>query len=208
MNSESFKEGGTVSASSVLLANITDETGINTAGIGIGHDITAILDGDDSNIFVLNDFFQSDMNSYTSGKIVFPLTKLSEGEHVLKVKVWDVFNNSSEKEIRFVVKDDFRIETVSNYPNPMHGETRFVFTHNLPDETFNVELEVFQSTGSRIDLVKEKIGSQGINSLPLEWIPAQRQVKMKPGVYVYRISATTKDGKKSSGSGRLVFLYR
>ncbi|MDP3445953.1 MAG: hypothetical protein Q8T08_24090, partial [Ignavibacteria bacterium] len=59
-----------------------------------------------------------------------------------------------------------------------------------------------------IDLVKKKIGSQGIESLPLEWIPAERQVKMKPGVYIYRISATTKDGKKSSGSGRLVFLYR
>lgn len=208
MNSESFKDGGTVSASSVLLANITDDTGINTSGIGIGHDITAVLDEDNSNIMALNDYFQSDMNSYTSGKIVFPLTGLSEGEHVLKIKVWDVFNNSSEKEIRFVVKDDFRIETVSNYPNPMQGETRFVFTHNQPDETFDVELEVFQSTGSRIDLVKEKIGSQGIESLPLEWIPAERQVKMKSGVYIYRISATTKDGKKSSGSGRLVFLYR
>ena len=208
MNSESFKDGGTVSASSVLLANINDDTGIITSGIGIGHDITAILDGDDSNILTLNDFFQSDMNSYTSGKIVFPLTGLSEGEHVLKIKVWDVFNNSSEKEIRFVVKDDFRIETVSCYPNPMQGETRFVFTHNQPDETFDVELEVFQSTGSRMDLVKEKIGSQGIESLPLEWIPGERQVKMKPGVYIYRISATTKDGKKSSGSGRLVFLYR
>lgn len=208
MNSESFKDGGTVSASSVLLANIRDDNGINTSGIGIGHDITAVLDEDNSNVMTLNDFYQSDMNSYTSGKIVFPLTGLSEGEHVLKIKVWDVFNNSSEKEIRFVVKNDFRIEIVSSYPNPMRGETRFVFTHNQPDETFDVELEVFQSTGSRIDLVKKKIGSQGIESLPLEWIPAERQVRMKPGVYIYRISATTKDGKKSSGSGRLVFLYR
>ncbi|MFY9152706.1 MAG: type IX secretion system sortase PorU [Prolixibacteraceae bacterium] len=208
MNSESFKDGGTVSASSVLLANITDENGINTSGIGIGHDITAILDGENSNILILNDYFQSDKDSYTSGKIVFPLTKLSEGEHVLKIKVWDVFNNSSEKEIKFVVKDDFRIETVSAYPNPMQGETRFVFTHNQPDEIFNVELEVFQSTGSRVDLVKAKVSSQGIESLPLEWIPAERQVKMKSGVYIYRISATTKDGKRSSGSGRLVFQYR
>jgi hypothetical protein len=208
MNSESFKDGGTVSSSSVLLANISDETGINTAGIGIGHDITAILDGDDSNILILNDFFQTNKDSFTSGKIVFPLTKLSEGEHVLKVKVWDVMNNSTEKEVRFVVKDDFRIETVSNYPNPMQGETRFVFTHNQPDETFDIELEIFQTTGSRIDLVKAKVASQGIESLPLEWVPAERQIKMKPGVYIYRISATAKDGKKSSGSGRLVFLYR
>ena len=208
MNSESFKDGGTVSASSVLLVNITDENGINTAGIGIGHDITAVLDGDNSNILILNDFFQSNMDSYTSGKIVFPLTELSEGEHVLKIKLWDVLNNSTEKEIRFVVKNDFRIETVSNYPNPMKGETKFVFTHNLPDETFDVELEVFQSTGSRMDIMKATVGSQGIESLPIEWIPAQRQIKMKPGVYIYRISATTKDGKESRGSGRLVILNR
>ena len=208
MNSESFKDGGTVSASSVMLANIIDENGINTSGIGIGHDITAILDGENSNILILNDYFQTDKDSYTSGKIVFPLTKLSEGKHVLKIKVWDVFNNSSEKEIKFVVKDDFRIETVSAYPNPMQGETRFVFTHNQPDEIFSVELEVFQSTGSRVDLVKATVGSQGIESLPLEWIPTERQVKLKSGVYIYRIGATTKDGKKSSGSGRLVFQYR
>ena len=106
-----------------------------------------------------------------------------------------------------MVKDDFRIETVSNYPNPMQGETKFVFTHNLPDETFDVELEVFQSTGSRMDIMKATVGSQGINSLPLEWIPAQRQVKMKPGVYIYQIRANTNDGKKSRASGRLVFNY-
>jgi len=209
MNTESFKDGGTVSASSVLLANIKDNTGINTAGTGIGHDITAVLDNDNSNVMVLNDFFQADLDSYTSGKIVFPLTELAEGEHVLRIKVWDVLNNSSEKEIRFVVKDDFRIETVSCYPNPMQGETHFIFKHNQPDETFDVELEVFESSGSRMDLVQASVGSNGTESLPLEWIPAERQVKMRNGVYVYRISATTKDRKKkASGSGRLVFLYR
>ncbi len=207
MNSESFKDGGTVSASSVLLATIRDATGINTAGTGIGHDITAILDGDYSNIIVLNDYFQADKDSYTTGKIVFPFTELAEGKHTLTVKVWDVLNNSSEKEIRFVVKDDFRIEKVACYPNPMKTETRFVFTHNQPDETFDVNLEVFQSTGSRIDLFKATVSSQGTESLPLVWIPAERQVKMKPGVYIYRLSVATNDGKMSSGSGRLVVIY-
>jgi hypothetical protein len=209
MNSESFRDGETVSASSVLLANISDETGINTAGTGIGHDITAILDNDYSNIMTLNDYFQADKDNYKTGKIVFPLIKLTEGEHILKLKVWDVLNNSSEKEIRFVVKNIFRIETVTCYPNPMQGQTRFVFTHNLPDESFDVDLEVFQTTGSRIDLFRATVGSSGTESLPLEWIPADRQVKMNPGVYVYRLSVTTKDGKmSSSGSGRLVFVYR
>lgn len=207
LNSNAFKDGGTVSASSVLLADISDATGINTAGTGIGHDITAVLDGDNSGIMVLNDYFQADKDSYTSGKIVFPMTNLAEGEHTLKLKVWDVFNNSSEVEIRFVVKDDFRIESVVCYPNPMQGETRFVFTHNQPDETFDVDLEVFETSGSRIDWIQDRVGSSGTESMPLEWIPAERSIVMRPGVYIYRITATT-NGKTTSGSGRLVFVRR
>jgi len=206
MNSESFKDGGTVSVSSVLLANITDDNGINTVGTGIGHDITAVLDGDNSNIMVLNDYFQSDKDSYKTGKIVFPLTELSEGEHVLTIKVWDVFNNSSEKEIRFVVKDNFRIETVNCYPNPMQQETSFVFTHNLPDETFDVNLEVFETSGSRIDIMPVRVGSQGDESMPINWNPSERNVRMRSGVYIYRLIVTTKNGKESSGSGRLLFV--
>lgn len=207
LNSNTFKDGGTVSASSVLLADISDATGINTAGTGIGHDITAVLDNDNSGIMVLNDYFQADKDSYTSGKIVFPMTNLAEGEHTLKLKVWDVLNNSSEVEIRFVVKDDFRIESVVCYPNPMQGETRFVFTHNQPDETFDVDLEVFETSGSRIDWIQDRVGSSGTESMPLEWIPAERSIVMRPGVYIYRITATTK-GKTTSGSGRLVYVRR
>jgi hypothetical protein len=208
LNSNSFKDGGEVSASSVLLANISDNTGINTAGTGIGHDITAVLDGDYSNIMVLNDYFQASKDKYTEGMIVFPLTKLAEGNHTLKIKVWDVLNNSSEKEIHFVVKDNFRIESVQCYPNPMQEQTSFVFKHNQPDESFNVTLEVFQTSGTRIDMLQTTIGSNGTESLPLEWTPSSRLIKMKTGIYIYRISVTTRDGKLSSGSGsgRLVFV--
>lgn len=208
LNSDSFKDGGQVSASSVLIANISDETGINTSGIGIGHDITAVLDGDYSNIMNLNEYFQADKDLYTSGKIVFPLANLAEGEHIIKVKVWDVLNNSSEVEIKFVVKDDFRIETVACYPNPMQEQTKFIFTHNQPDEAFDVKLEVFQSSGSLVDSFQAKVGSTGTESLPFEWVPAERSVKMKAGVYIYRLTATTTDKKISSGSGRLVYVYR
>ena len=208
LNSDSFKDGDLVSASSVLIANINDETGINTSGTGIGHDITAVLDDDYTNIMILNDYFQADKDKYTSGKIIFPLTNLAEGEHVLKLKVWDVLNNSSEVEIRFVVKDDFRIETLTCYPNPMQGQTNFIFTHNQPDESFDVRLEVFSSSGAQMDVFKTTVGSSGTESLPFSWTPADRSVKMIPGVYIYRLTVTTNDGKISSGSGRLVFIYR
>lgn len=207
MNTESFKDGGKVSASSVLIANISDASGINTAGTGIGHDITAVLDGDYSSLMVLNDFFQADKDSYKSGKIVFPLSDLAEGEHVLTLKVWDVLNNSTEKTIRFTVKDDFRIDEVSCYPNPMQTETRFVFSHNQPDETMDVNLEIFLTSGTRIDMIKSTVASIGTESVPLVWAPDERNIRMRAGVYIYRITATTKDGKSTNGSGRLLYVY-
>lgn len=206
LNSNSFKDGGQVSASSVLIANIKDNTGINTAGTGIGHDITAVLDGDYSNIMVLNDYFQANKDKYSEGTIVFPLTKLAEGNHTLKIKVWDVLNNSSEKEIHFVVKDDFRIESVKCYPNPMQEKTSFVFTHNQPDESFDVTLEIFQISGAQVDKLQSSVGSLGTESLPLEWNPSSRLINLKPGIYIYRMSVTTA-GKTASGSGRLVYVY-
>jgi hypothetical protein len=207
MNDERFKDGGEVGASSVLIAEISDATGINTSGIGIGHDITATLDGNYTNIMVLNDYFQGDKDAYTSGKVVFPLTGLSEGEHTLVFKVWDVLNNSSEVEIHFVVKDVFRIETVNCYPNPMQGQTNFVFTHNYPDESFDIRIDVYQVNGSLIDSYTTKIGSSGTESLPISWTPSERQIRMRAGVYVYRITATSGGAKVAKGSGRLVYIY-
>lgn len=207
LNTTSFKDGDQVGASSVLIANVTDETGINTSGIGIGHDITAVLDGDYSNIMVLNDYFQSDKDDYNSGKIVYPLSDLSEGEHTLTLKVWDVLNNSSEVEIHFVVKDDFRIESASCYPNPMQGQTKFVFRHNYPDESFTVKVDVFQITGSLIDSFTTTVGSSGTESLPIDWVPSDRNIRMRAGVYLFRLTATTSKGIVADGSGRLVFVY-
>ena len=69
--------------SPTLLAKIFDENGINTVGNGIGHDITAVLDGNTSNPIILNDYYESDIDSYQSGKVNFELSDLSEGEHRL-----------------------------------------------------------------------------------------------------------------------------
>jgi hypothetical protein len=57
MNDETFVSGG-ITNESPFFALLEDENRINTAS-GIGHDIVAILDGDVSNPFVLNDYQQN-----------------------------------------------------------------------------------------------------------------------------------------------------
>ena len=127
MDSPAFTNGGETSKSPTLLAYLSDENGINTVGSGIGHDITAVLDNDFSNVLVLNDYYQAIIDDYTSGTVSFPMKDLAVGKHSLILKAWDVANNSSEVEIEFEVSGEFKISQVNNYPNPMNDYTFFIF---------------------------------------------------------------------------------
>ena len=88
--------GGITNENPVLIVKLADSSGINTAGTGIGHDITATLDDDDNQFFILNDFYEGELNSYQQGVVRFQLPELEPGMHTLKIKAWDVLNNSSE----------------------------------------------------------------------------------------------------------------
>nr|MBA3900452.1 type IX secretion system sortase PorU [Bacteroidota bacterium] len=103
MNNDKFVFGGMTNENPNLVAFLEDESGINTVGNGVGHDLTAILDENTDKAIVLNDYYEADMDSYQKGSIKYPLSKLTEGKHTLKLKVWDVYNNSSEAYTEFVV---------------------------------------------------------------------------------------------------------
>ncbi len=204
LNDPGFHSGDEVGKNSILHAIINDNTGINTVGTGIGHDITAVIDGDYSNVIVLNDYYLSDRDSYTSGSVIFPLSGLSVGEHTLKIKVWDVLNNSSEKEISFRISDKLEIESIWCYPNPVTDHTNFKFSHNRPDETFQTRVEIFDTTGSLIDVISQRLGSAGNESLPILWQVSQSQVLVRSGVYLYRVIIDSDDGASTSKTGRMI----
>ncbi|MEM9680271.1 MAG: type IX secretion system sortase PorU, partial [Bacteroidota bacterium] len=104
MNDENFVSGGITNESPTLLAKLQDDNGINTAS-GIGHDIIAILDGDETNPFVLNDYYQANVDDYQNGTVTFAFRDLEPGLHTLSLRAWDVYNNSSTAEIQFNVFD-------------------------------------------------------------------------------------------------------
>lgn len=204
MDSEEFVTGGKTSKNPNLLALLNDENGINTAGTGIGHDITAVLDGDYANVLVLNNYYKSDLNDYTSGKIIYPFQNLAPGKHSLKLKAWDVANNSSEAEIEFEVSGEFIIHQVSCYPNPAGAFTFFTFEHNQSGSILDVVIEVFDQQGKRVDYVVQQVGSNGTNSNPVRWEINNTQVPVHSGIYIYRVSAKNSDGAIAYQSGKLL----
>jgi hypothetical protein len=206
IDSEDFKSGEKTSKNPTLLAHLSDENGINTAGTGIGHDITAVLDNDYSTVFVLNSYYRANIDDFTSGFLEFPLKDLTPGMHSLKLKAWDVANNSTEVEIEFEVTGDFVISAVNSYPNPMTDYTYFVFDHNQSGATFEVIIEVFNQQGSRIDYFTAEVGSASTISNPIRWDFNETGIQNSDGFYIYRITAKNNEGLITSKSGKIVVL--
>ncbi len=199
-----FKTGGKTSKNPTLIASIFDESGINTAGTGIGHDITAILNDNNSNALVLNNFFESDINDYKKGILNFSFKNLTVGKHKLTLKAWDVANNSSEAEIEFEVTGDFYVSAVSNTPNPATGFTFFTFEHNQSDATIKTMIEVFDLSGKRVQYIVKDVGSNGTKSNPVRWDFNDTQTFLKNSIYIYRITAQNEEGTYSSKSGKML----
>ncbi len=204
MDSKDFVNGGQTSRNPVLLAYLSDENGINTTGTGIGHDITAIIDDDYSNVIVLNSYYQADKDDFTSGLVSFPLKNLETGKHKLTLKAWDVANNSSETEIEFEVTGSFYISAVQNRPNPASQFSYFSFSHNQADAKLDVMIEIFNMAGTRVDYIITEVGSDGLNSNPVYWNFGESATALTNGIYIYRITARNSYNEITASSGKLV----
>lgn len=209
LNDEKFVDGGIVNQSPILIVKLSDSSGINTAGTGIGHDIVATLDNDSKNFFVLNDFYQSDLNSYQQGSIQFQLPALDPGPHSLQIKAWDVLNNSSEYLINFNVAKDEELEIshVLNYPNPFTTNTNFWFEHNKPGQDLRVRVEIFTLTGRIINVLQKTINTQGDRSSEVQWDGKDEfGNRVGRGVYLYRLSVTASGLKTKEKIEKLVIF--
>ncbi|WP_298894618.1 type IX secretion system sortase PorU [uncultured Psychroserpens sp.] len=193
MNDENFVSGGITNEQPTLLAKLQDDNGINTAS-GIGHDITAIIDGDETNPFVLNDYYQADVDDYQRGTLSYPFRDLEPGLHTLTLKAWDVYNNSSTAEIEFLVRDkdeELVISNVLNYPNPFIDYTEFWFNHNSSD-VLDVSVQIFTVSGKLVRTLNGQTagGSKVTSSLSKDIVWDGRDDfgdKIGKGVYVYKL---------------------
>lgn len=153
MNDYSFMNYGLVGKDADLLVNLRDDSsGINVTGLGLGHDLTAILDGDQ--LFILNDYFENDEGSYTTGHLRFPFRDLGVGIHSIVVKAWDNSNNSSEAEIFFEVGisnvNGKIVKNVTLFPNPSTDKFYLQMENAYAGENLNIHLEIYNLVGERI----------------------------------------------------------
>lgn len=209
LNDEKFVNGGVTRSNSTLLLKLSDENGINYTGTSVGHDITATLDGNPQNTYVLNDFFEAAQDDYRSGTVRFPLNNLTEGQHYLQIKAWDVYNNSSEARLDFTVVNQTEgyLDRVYNYPNPFTTRTEFMFEHNMPNENLHVSIQIMNLSGRTVRQIRTVVNTPGTRVNGLEWDGRDESGdKLGRGVYLYKVSVRSSSGLHDSKLQKLILL--
>ncbi|MBL7924292.1 MAG: type IX secretion system sortase PorU [Bacteroidia bacterium] len=209
MNDENFIYGSMTNAAPSIYAILFDSSGINTVGNGIGHDITAQIDGKPQQLYVLNDYYESDLDSYQKGRVLFPLDELAEGLHTVTFKAWDINNNSSEATTEFVVSSSagLALNRVLNYPNPFTTKTQFMFEHNRPCTGMAIQVQIYTVSGKLVKTIDAYQVCEGFRNTAVEWDGKDDfGDQLARGVYLYRLRIRTAEGETAQKMERLVLL--
>lgn len=203
LNSENFESGDKVNETPLFMANINDSNGINTVGSGIGHDVMLTIDHDPAQSYILNDYFQANTNSYSSGVVKYKLPILANGKHTLTFRAWDLLNNSTTKSAHFEVVEGLTPEifSVYNFPNPVGTQTSIVVKHDRPETILNTSVEIFDISGRKIWSFSQS-GAENIS-----WnLMSDNAQRVKTGVYFYRVSIRTRNSDITSKTNKMLVV--
>ena len=202
-----FVSGGLTGQNPLLLAYVEDESGINTTGAGIGHDIMATLSGPTRNSYCLNSYFVSQIDEPGKGVINFKMQDLPDGDYTLTLKVWDIYNNSGTATVDFIVLNNagIQIEDLFNAPNPVTDETHFVFEHNQAGNNMKVDIYIYDIMGRWVTTLSEVVSGSSTRISPICWNGRGANGEaLRNGVYVYRVVATNDQGETATMVSKLV----
>ncbi len=204
-----FLNGGITGNNTSLFVALYSLTGINVSGSSIGHDLTAVLDGNTEAPYILNDYYESAPNTYQRGYVTFPVNGIADGKHTFTVKAWDVNDNIGEGSVDFTVIDGqvVDIQNLGNYPNPFNNTTTFVFDHNHPDEQLDVKISIYNIAGGLVRNIEQKFIPEGSRTNTITWDGTDNNgARLPSGVYVYRLNISTDKGFQSSAYQKLVIV--
>ena len=196
LNSKSFKNGDKVNPTPYFRAELYDDSGINTSGSSIGHDLELVIDGDPTKTYNLNDYFEFDFGDYRSGSLGFSIPELSVGMHKLQFRAWDILNNSSTTELVFEVTQDAITEfNVVCSNNPANSSTQFIITHNRMGSELKVTLDVFDTGGRQVWRQTENVVPTS-DTFAIDWnLSVAGGSRLHTGLYLCRISVNDRDTK-------------
>lgn len=223
MNNTNFANGGITNTKPMLLACLTDDTGINATGSGVGHDITVYLDGQIINTIVLNDYYAPgegngckapSLEEFQKGSVTYPFRNLEPGQHTLTFKVWDINNNSTTETLDFIVRDpneeNLVIKRLLNWPNPFTNKTYIQFEHNC-DDILEVHVQIYTITGKLVRSIHQMVSAEPYlegyrtPSQAIEWDGKDDfGNSVGKGTYIYKVFIKGTNAEQCKGNAQAI----
>ncbi len=205
MDTYTFRAGDLVRPDPVLLVDLHDETGINATGLGIGHDIEAWFDHSANSVRLTSDFTIS-LDDFRRGTVTKQLFNLAPGNHTVRVRAWDVFNNFSEVETNFRIpgaEGEIFVEDVYNYPNPFSDQTTISFRHNQLGN-ISANILIYTVDGKLVRTLQENVD---VRSATILWDGRDEAGSPLPvGVYLYKLQISSGKGLYHEAEGKVVIV--
>lgn len=206
MDSRKFLPGGLVRMNPVVIVDLEDATGINTTGIGIGHDITATFNDDPEQV-ILTPTFTTSLSNSRAGTAQKQIFGLAPGLHTVKVRAWDVLNNVSEVTTTFRIEEQqegIRAEGLFNFPNPFASRTTIRYTH-ASQRPFTATLMIFDLTGRM--LIEREMHVTDMQTTDMEWDGNDdRGESAMSGIYQAVVRLTDPNGVSTYVNGKLTLI--
>ncbi len=205
INSLSANGAPTVNSNPVVIAELSDESGINISEAGIGHKMTLLLDKTKTYDDVSN-YFTPDPEENTKGSISYPLVDLEPGYHDLILTVWDNANNSTSASINFKVGVNLRpdVTELSTYYDRNNDLINMKVTTDRPLCSLNCRFECYDLDGQLLWQNQRKVYSGNDSSFSYSWdLKDLNGVRLKRGIYMLRTVIESEDGLSSSESKKI-----
>lgn len=190
LNDTTFVSGGLTPPEPKLIVKLFDESGINTVGAGVGHEMLLIVNGDEQNAIDISSGFRSEANSFQRGIVEWELPEQKLGANSLSLRAWDVLNNSQSSSVDFFVAEDedLVLRNVYNYPNPMSSDTRFVFEHNQAvGSNAGIQIRIYTLSGRLIRAIETDELLPG-GPMQIAWDGRDEDGdRLATGIYLYKV---------------------
>lgn len=190
LNHESFTPGAPVNTDPLLLARLTDDTGINLSTAGIGHGMTLRLDS--AKVYTdVPQYYSPLADGTPGGTLAYPLSDLEPGQHSLELRVWDTSGNSSASTIHFEVRPGLKPTLFDVYtdPGPATDHASFYVRHNRPDAEMTVSVDIYDLMGRHIWSGSVSDRSDMFVSAPVIWNLVDGSGRRVPrGIYNCRVT--------------------
>lgn len=189
-----------------LRIGLSDNKGINVARSGLGHELTAQL-GSQSPV-VLNDMYVANGSDGRQGEVRYTFRDVVSGTYTVRVKAWDISNNSVGGALSIVVSErpGLTLRALRTTPNPVLADAVITAELDRAGEPLDWTASIYDLSGR---LLNQQTGQCTDCPAMLDagtWDGRSSAGQLLPnGLYIIQLQVrSATDGSVTNGSKRIV----